>query len=175
MAEDFDISQLNPEDVRDKPNWFYSPWVLAVTHLVLLVVGIMEIQVGLITETLGWKSLAWYMWVWGLWGLAVGVGWFVVAGVRSAGRYEILLYCVLKDQAPLACRFRDWRGDTIKALFFAAGIATTFLLSGVHRNLSLGAFVTALVVGTLPNYVYVARRWRLAWQIIRQVKAKEVQ
>lgn len=180
---DFDISDLNPEGVRDKPNGRYSPWVLAVTHLVLLLAGIMQIQVGLITESLGWMALPWEMWVWGLWGLALGVAWFAIDGVRSEGRHDIPVYCilreqaylhlraVLKDQARVPRRLGAWPGYAIKALF-VAGVATTLLLSGVHRNLAVGTFAMGFVVGALPAYVYSIRRWNRSWDIIRQVKAK---
>ena len=184
MGEDFDISDLNPEDVRDKPNGRYSPWVLAVTHLVLLVAGIMQIQVGLITESLGWMTLPWEMWVWGLWGLGLGVAWFAIDAVPSKGRHDIPLYCilkqqahlhllgVLKDQAPVPPGFGAWPGCAIQALF-VVGVATTLLLSGVHRNLAVGTFAMGFVVGALPSYVHFIRRWNRSWDIIRLVKAKQ--
>ncbi len=185
--EGFAISKLNPEDVRDKPNGRYSPWVLAVTHLALLMAGIMQIRVGLITESLGWMALPWGMWVWGLWGLGLGVAWFAIDGVRSEARHDIPLYCILKqqahlhllgvlrDQAPAAGllpRFGAWPGRAIQALF-VVGVATTLLLSGVHRNLAVGAFAMGFVVGALPSYVHFIRRWNRSWDIIRQVKAKQ--
>lgn len=163
--EDFDISKLNPEDVRDEPNWTRSPWTLAMCHAWLLFYGARRISWVWAAESLEWTNLPWEMWVWGLCGLGVGLG-LVLRDIRPIRQHELLLDCVLKGHRPL-------RTDMI-GLLVAIGvvIGISFLLSGPHRALALGAWATAFVVATLPAYVYRARRWKLAWEIICRVKAK---
>ena len=170
MEQELDISQLNPEDVRDKPKWFCSPWALAGLHLVLFYFGIMEIRLGWTAGNLGGSRVHWEMWVWGLWGLGTGAARLLVDDLRPIGRFGFLQCCVLRYPA---LRSGDWRHRAVRILL-AAGILTAILLRGDLRSgLALSALAMGYVIGTLPSYPYWVRRWRLAWQIIRQVKAKE--
>ncbi len=164
---DFDISSLNPEDVRDEPHWHCSLSTLAMCHVGVLAFGTLRIPWVWATESVEWANLPWVMWVWGLGGLGVGLAGLVLREIRPIRQHELLLDCVLQGNPPL-------RTDTIGFLVaFGVFFGSSFLLSGPHRVLALGAFATAWVVATLPDYVYRARRWKLAWQIIRQVKAKQ--
>ena len=172
IAEEFDISRLNPEDVRDKPYWVLSPWTLVAIHLGMLCFGIVWIRWGRGAATLGGVNLPWQMWVWGVWGLLLGAARVVVDEIRPIPEHRLLQCSVAKSRVP---RSGDWRHRPIKIVMLVATVSA-LLLSGRGRSeLALGALSLGYMIGTLPSYVYWTRRWRLAWQIIRQVKAREEQ
>lgn len=172
MAEDFDISQLNPEDVRDRPNWLRSWWLLlGVVQGLFVLLGADSIRHGWHTLTPRWWGLPSLTWLGGLAGLALGC---YILLVLQARRHDVklALSVILKRTPRPRIRFWDWRHLAMAALSGLAG--GIFLIVGAQRfNLVYGGLLIGFALATLPLHLYYVRIWRLAWQIIRQVKAKE--
>ncbi len=59
--EDFDINNLNPEDVRDKPSLHCDPWTLVFGDMLLFTLGPARLF-------LVWDAGSLEMWAWGLGG-----------------------------------------------------------------------------------------------------------
>jgi len=176
--EDFDISKLSPEDVRDKPKWWASWWLFfGVCYLILLLHGRSMLADKWHIGTPGYAGLPQEAWLGGLLGVLMGGAWLAFLVIPHVRRREIdlALRVALKRLPPPSprARFRGWRA----ALFIIASVVTLgiiqwFKLKDPRTDLVVGSVLMGFALAGLPLHVYYVRIWRRAWQIIRQVKAK---
>jgi hypothetical protein len=153
----FDISQLKPEEVRNRPAWYANPWLGVIPLALLAAVGTALLLV------LGATSASWAA---GVMGLLLGVfyGW------REWRRGE-------QVWALRAALRRQPRGMPWEFWVSFLGVAVVFAWSSVLDLPSL-RYGTELCLSSwclgwgIPLSVLEFRAWPQAWRIIREVKAR---
>ena len=153
-----DISQLKPEEVRDRPAWYGNPWLLAILLALLAAVGTVQLLM------LGATSRGWAA---GVMGLLLGVfyGWRQWQRGEQAWALQSVLLRRQRKHMP-------W--DFWVSLL---GVAVVFAWSSVldasnsRYGTDLCLFSWCLGWG-VPLSVLAFRAWPQAWRIIREVKAR---
>ncbi len=175
--EGFDVSNLSPEDVRDKPNRWANWWsFFGVCYVILLLSGWSMTADAWHTGTSGWAGLPQETWLGGLLGVVIGGAWLALVVIPHARRRELdlALRVALKRPPPAPAGFRGWKA----ALCFLAfgvimGINMWLKLKDPRTDLVVGSVLMGFAIARLPLHAYYVRIWRRAWQISRQVKAKQ--
>ena len=168
---------LTADQVLARPRLLYNlPLILGVTQLALLLVAADSLRAGWTAGRPGWLGLPGELWLFGLWGLAIGV-WGVFNEQRKLRPPELTLALALCAVRKEMTRFPfvpwDWWGYV--PLLLALGLVL-WLIAGLPEapmRLAAGAFSAGYALGVTPLHWAYARPWRLAWRIIRQMRAAQ--
>lgn len=177
-----DLSELHPEDVRDRPDWFHTGLR---PMLLYLFVGLPALSEGLGSwpdATSRWLAVPTETGAFGAIGL--GLGLICISSGLSPNRrdeFEMALGAALTEQGYRRTRLR--RGRTLNTwLQLVAAIAgLALILGGVYFarlrfEASVELALMGLWLGLLPAgipflYVKYRRIWALAEKIIDEVKS----
>ncbi len=175
--EDFDITQIDPGTLRTRPSlWHhrtFGVWAMAMMWILLSAPALMGTFVwpGLPAEAVSPVRLVGLF----LWGLIVGIGyaWYSVWDLKKY-RVEWAVRSATRWPAGLFVGRSVWHWPRMLVTF---GVVFAIMVPGMLFP-KLGSTASLIIASgiLLPN-IFAVRAWHpvheLAWQIIRQVKAKQ--
>lgn len=166
-----EVQGLTPDQVLPHPRQVYNlPLILTLVQISLVAVGLSSLVGGagaVDTVRLGLPLL---VWIFGLWGLSVGL-WGVWHERRKLrGReLEMALCAVLRERRYFPIVWWDWWGYTVILLLFGAALYGLATLPECGMRLAGGALSLGYGLGVTPLHRDYARPWALAHEIIRMV------
>jgi hypothetical protein len=184
VSEDFrravqllpEIADLRPEDLLPERRWFYNlPGLLGVVQTALGIVALVQVLLGWSGEPLLWQGAPWELWTFGGWGLGIGLWgfWHESRQMTRPGRYvQIALRAVLRERRDFPFYLWDWWGYTVILLALIGALVLIGPLGEQQMRLATGALAAGYGLGVTPLYRAYSRPWRLAEEILREVRER---
>ena len=166
-----EVQALTPEQVLERPRQMYNlPLILSLVQVSLLAVGLPSIGRGWEGAGVMWLGLPLLVWVFGAWGLAVGLWGVWHESRKLRGReLEMALCAVLRERRYFPIVWWDWWGYTVIIVLFGTALYAVSQLPEAGMRVAGGALSVGYGLGVTPLHRDYARPWALAREIIRMV------
>ena len=163
---------LTPALVLERPRYRYDlPLILVVVQVSLLSVGLSSMASGWDRSGVNWAGAPALAWVFGAWGVAIGLWGMWHESRKLRGReLEMALCAALRELRAFPIVWWDWWGYTVILLLFGGALWALSLLPEHAMRVAGGALAAGYGLGMTPLHRHYAKPWRLAWEIVREVR-----